>query len=221
MSLPIVGAVANVLTGPVGSVLSGVFGGVAEKVLQAPAKLFKGVGKAFKRLFGRKKRRKHQCQPRPQPFGLPQAVQQNWMLKGIGNQLSKITDQLGQISNQLSKLFGGANAPFQPQQLGQVAQNLFSQLAKCFPQSPAAPAAAPASSYSAPASSLGSSVEAGGAKIDGMMKQAEQLMLSENKADQLKGQKMMQDAQNMFSMLSNLIKAMGDMQRSAIQNMRA
>ncbi len=68
--------------------------------------------------------------------------------------------------------------------------------------------------------SASDSVSAGGAKIDGMMKEAERLMQSDNKADQLKGQKMMQDAQNMFSMLSNLIKAQGDMQKAAIQNMR-
>jgi hypothetical protein len=120
----------------------------------------------------------------------------------------------------VSKLYGGTNLPVQPQQPGQVARSLFGQLATCFPQALAAPAPS-SSSSAAPSSSLSSSVEAGGAKIDGMMKQAEQLMLSENKADQLKGQKMMQDAQNLFSMLSNLIKAMGDMQKTAIQNMRA
>ena len=66
----------------------------------------------------------------------------------------------------------------------------------------------------------GSSVASEGGKIDGMMADAKKLMLSDKKEDQLKGQEMMQNAQNMFNMLSQLIKAQGDMAKAAIQNMR-
>jgi hypothetical protein len=65
-----------------------------------------------------------------------------------------------------------------------------------------------------------SSVASEGGKIDGMMADAKKLMLSDKKEDQLKGQEMLQNAQNMFNMLSQLIKAQGDMAKAAIQNMR-
>ena len=50
--------------------------------------------------------------------------------------------------------------------------------------------------------------------------EAKKLMLSDSKEDQLKGQEMMQNAQNIFNMLSQLIRAQGDMAKAAIQNMR-
>ncbi|MCW5964411.1 MAG: hypothetical protein KIT83_10260 [Bryobacterales bacterium] len=56
----------------------------------------------------------------------------------------------------------------------------------------------------------------GGGNIDSMMSQAEGLLRSDKMEDQLKGQKMMQQALRMFELLSKLIEKQGEMQSKAI-----
>ena len=55
-----------------------------------------------------------------------------------------------------------------------------------------------------------------GGGIDSMMSQAEGLLRSDSMEDQLKGQKMMQQALRMFELLSKLIEKQGEMQSKAI-----
>lgn len=56
----------------------------------------------------------------------------------------------------------------------------------------------------------------GGGNIDSMMSQAEKLLRSDKMEDQLKGQKMMQQAMRMFELLSKLIEKQSEMQSKAI-----
>ncbi|MFN0171781.1 MAG: hypothetical protein ACKV22_35665 [Bryobacteraceae bacterium] len=216
--------------------------GMIGGLISGPANLIGGIGKAFGKLFGRKKKKpRHQCPQRPMPFQPPFAGMQQ-TLQGIGNKLGQITDQLGKLVQGLQQglqgmgqgagqggAAGGAQGPMGMQQIVQMLQDMIGKLTG---QGGAvggaqgggslAPSTGAGGGSSAGGVSGGNadSIGAAGSKIDGMMKSAEQLMLSENKADQLKGQKMMQDAQNMFQMMSNLIKTQGDMQKAAIQNMR-
>jgi len=250
MPLPLIGVAAKVLAGPVGSVLGSVFGGVtgsgglgqvAGALLSGPENLFKGIGKAFGKLFGRKRKKPAmRCPARPQPFR-PPLTRLHEQFKGINDQLGKIGDKLGKLLEGLNKQIpaspGGqpgappaGGFPAQPltaglQQALHTLQDLLGKLTgKQWGDPHIRPGQSPGGAVSLNPQPLppapGDSVAAAGNKIDGMMKQAEQLMMSDNKADQLKGQKMMQDAQNLFQMMSNLLKAQADMQKAAIQNMR-
>jgi hypothetical protein len=57
-----------------------------------------------------------------------------------------------------------------------------------------------------------------GSQVDSLQQQAEQLMSSPNPADQAQGQMMMEQAQEMFNALSQMMKTMSDMAEKAIQN---
>lgn len=57
-------------------------------------------------------------------------------------------------------------------------------------------------------------------KIDEMMSKAKELAGKDDKKSQLEAQELMQNAQNMFTLFSNLIKAQGEMARTAFQNIR-
>ena len=84
----------------------------------------------------------------------------------------------------------------------------------------------PASRLSSPVNlgvegqNLDSNIERVGGKAQSLMDQAQALANSDNPADQMKAQRMMQQAQRMIEFMSGLIKIIGDMQKSAIQNMR-
>jgi hypothetical protein len=212
--------------------------------MQGPANLIKGIGGAFKKLFGRKKKKKaHQCPPRPQCFK-PPCMNPHQQMQGIQNQLGKITQQLSQLVEKFGQMTGQQGGAGQAQGggmgVGDVVKALQDLLGKLTGAQGGAQGASSAASqggfsaaealggqatgtgFSTGASSSGgaSSVASEGGKIDGMMADAKKLMLSDKKEDQLKGQEMMQNAQNMFNMLSQLIKAQGDMAKAAIQNMR-
>ncbi len=239
MPLPLIGVAAKVLAGPVGSVLGSVFSGVAGggglgqvagALLSGPEKLFPGIGKAFGKLFGRKRKKPQmRCPARPQPFRPP--------LTGLREQFQGINDQLGKIGEKLGKLLEGLNTPTSAgggvpansppglQPTPQLLQDVLGKLTGKQWGDPHVgtgqhPGGAVGFDPQPDPPRPGDSVAAAGNKIDGMMKQAEQLMMSDSKADQLKGQKMMQDAQNLFQMMSNLLKAQADMQKAVIQNMR-
>jgi hypothetical protein len=262
MPLPLIGVAAKVLAGPVGSVLGSVFSGVAGSgglgqvagtLLSGPEKLFKGIGKAFGKLFGRKRKKPQmRCPARPQPFRPPLA-RLHEQFKGINDQLGKLGEKLGKLLeglnqpagnkfdnlgiqdlmstvNQSEELAQGTGVPANPmtaglQQALQALPDLLGKLTGTQWGDPhvgagQSPGGAVGFDPQPDPPVPGDSVAAAGNRIDGMMKQAEQLMMSDNKADQLKGQKMMQDAQNMFQMMSNLLKAQADMQKAVIQNMR-
>ncbi|MCU0227593.1 MAG: hypothetical protein MUF01_08125 [Bryobacterales bacterium] len=56
----------------------------------------------------------------------------------------------------------------------------------------------------------------GGGNLDSMMSQAEKLLRSDKMEDQIKGQKMMQQAMRMFELISKLIEKQSEMQSKAI-----
>ena len=217
-----------------GAGAAGGIGDILGGVLQGPAKLMEGIGGAFKKLFGRKKKKKaHKCPPRPQPFNNP-CMNPQGQMQGIQNQLGQITQQLSQLVQKFGQMTGQQGAQQGGQMgIGDVVKSLQDLLGKLTGQQGGAQGASSAASqggFSAAsalggqASSLGvgnsSSLSSEGGKIDGMMSEAKKLMLSDKKEDQLKGQEMMQNAQNMFNMISQFIKAQGDMAKAAIQNMR-
>ena len=229
MPLPLLGAAASVFAGPIGGVLSSVLGGVlggggagevAGGLLKGPANLFQGIGGAFKKLFGRKRRsRSHRCPQRPQPFKPPFPNPQA-QLKTIQDQLGQINDLLSQLSGKLDQMAKQqADAKAQSETAVREAANSQPQ-APVQVQTASTPAPAPAEtpqtqpppSEAAPAvaavatAAVAAVVEAvipeGLAKIDWMFGEAKRLMLDELTENQLKGQVMYTNASSMFSMIS-------------------
>jgi hypothetical protein len=232
MPLPLIGAAASVFAGPIGGVLSSVLGGVmggggAGEVASGAANLFQGIGGAFKKLFGRKRRRKaHHCPPRPQPFQRPNPNAQA-QLATIQNQLSQINDLLGQLSSKLDQMAkqqaeaAAAKAaqqaqvqlptpqpqPEAPPAAAAPAPAIATppEAAQAAPATSSQPAEAPATAVAAVAQAAAAVVEAvmpeGLAKIDWMFTEAKKLMLDELQENQLKGQVMYTNASNMFSMI--------------------
>jgi hypothetical protein len=214
---------------------AGAAGGIGDLIggaLQGPMNLLQGIGGAFKKLFGRKKKKSHKCPPRPQPFK-PPCMNPSQQFQGIQNQLGQITQQLSQLVEKFGQMTGQQGAQQGGQMgIGDVVKSLQDLLGKLTGQQGGAQGASSSGGGFSAAAALGgqasgtgfstggSSVASEGGKIDGMMSEAKKLMSSDKKEDQLKGQEMMQNAQNMFNMLSQLIKAQGDMAKAAIQNMR-
>jgi hypothetical protein len=231
MPLPLIGAAASVFAGPIGGVLSSVLGGVmgaggAGEAASGAANLFQGIGGAFKKLFGRKRRRRaHHCPPRPQPFQRPNPNAQT-QLATIQNQLSQINDLLGQLSSKLDQMAkqqaeaAAAKAAQQaqvqlptpqpqpeapPAAAAPAPAVATPQTTPAAPAAPSQPAEAPAAAVAAVAQAAAAVVEAvmpeGLAKIDWMFTEAKKLMLDELQENQLKGQVMYTNASNMFSMI--------------------
>lgn len=202
--------IAKVVTGPVGSVVTGILnkvgvGGISP-VFTNPLQLAGAIQGAFQSLFQRERASEEvEAPPRPLPFRPPTNASFS-QLPVIGDVLRQALARLTSLSNG-----GAAGVSALPGALDQVLKQL-PQLASSLA---GLPSAAPS-----PSASASSSLAASGGKVDSMMKEAERLMLSENKADQLRGQRMMMDAQNLFQMLSQLLKAQSDMQRAAIGNLR-
>jgi hypothetical protein len=95
----------------------------------------------------------------------------------------------------------------------------------------AASGGAASSGASAPSgASEGASASNGGSEIlsseskwgniDSMMAEAEKLAMSKNPSDQLKAQKMMQQAQQMFQTISKMLQQLSEMFRTAIGNVK-
>ncbi|MEZ5403563.1 MAG: hypothetical protein R2729_28040 [Bryobacteraceae bacterium] len=81
------------------------------------------------------------------------------------------------------------------------------------------------SSSAAPATSAGGkseilSSESQWGNIDSMMAEAEKLAMSKNPSDQLKAQKLMQQAQQMFQTISKLLSQLSEMFKTAMGNIR-
>ncbi|MEZ5403561.1 MAG: hypothetical protein R2729_28030 [Bryobacteraceae bacterium] len=80
---------------------------------------------------------------------------------------------------------------------------------------------ASAQASSSPASSSGIlSSESQWGNIDSMMAEAEKLAMSKNPSDQLKAQKLMQQAQQMFQTISKLLSQLADMFKTAMGNVK-
>ncbi|MEZ5356685.1 MAG: hypothetical protein R2762_28950 [Bryobacteraceae bacterium] len=80
-----------------------------------------------------------------------------------------------------------------------------------------------AGSATGPASSGGGvpiSDSSGWGSIDTMMAQAEKLAMSDKPSDQLKAQKLMMQARQMFETVSKLLQQMAEMAKTAISNIR-
>lgn len=60
-------------------------------------------------------------------------------------------------------------------------------------------------------------IDSSGSKIDSLMGQAEKLMASDKMSDQLKGQRLMQQAMRLFEMISKMLEQRSQMQAKAIQ----
>lgn len=82
-----------------------------------------------------------------------------------------------------------------------------------------ASAAAPAASTSSSGGggAIDNMINSAGSKIDNLMGQAEKLMASDKMSDQLKGQRMMQQAMRLFEMISKMLEQRSQMQAKAIQ----
>ena len=63
-------------------------------------------------------------------------------------------------------------------------------------------------------------IDKAGSKIDSMMGEAEKLMASDKMQDQLKGQRMMQQAMRMFEMISKMLEKRSELAGKAIQATR-
>lgn len=198
-------SVAKVVTAPVKAVAKAI--PVVANLPGSPLQVAGAIHGTFEKLFNRSSQNGQvEVAPQPVPFQLPPATA-NPSLSGVQGVLSQTLQQLyGLISPGAlpPSITGGS--------FDQVLGNLQQVLGTL----------GGTGSGNANGASLAnpSSFASGAGKVDNLMKEAERLLLSDNKADQLRGQRMMQDAQNLFQMLSQLLKAQADMQRAAISNMR-
>lgn len=149
-----------------------------------------------------------------------------------GNPLNAITGVLKQLSEMLSKTLGNAGGAIQgaTKNLSGVMGSIGGAvsgggLGSSSPIGTMGGAGSGSVSGSSNFTSTGGSGSAGGGGgaapmsgggIDSMMSQAEGLLRSDSMEDQLKGQKMMQQALRMFELLSKLIEKQGEMQSKAI-----
>lgn len=211
--------VGSLLPSNLGNIVGGILGGIGGsspigQIAGGIGKAISGIGKAFKKLFGRKKKRRHhQCHPQPQPFSNPCAnpninVNQYNPLQNLAGLPAQLNQVSQQIQNVLSQLTGSI-----PTQLGQAAAAGAGLTGSIPTQLGNLTGASQASS-----SGVSMSESSSWGKIDSMMAEAEKLMLSDKKEDQLKGQKMMNQATQMFQAISAMLKAAQDMAQTAIRN---
>jgi hypothetical protein len=208
--LPVAAIAAKMLAPTVGSVVGSIVGEISQKLTggltgaaggQSPFEVLGNIGKAFEKLFGKKRRqRPHRCQPLPQPFspgpGFP-----------LANPLGTLKDSLGLLQSLMPNLqkvlsmFPGNQGTGTPNFPG-------STPGQSFPTTPSVPGH--------------SGSEGGYGRIDSLMNQAEAILNNPNasEADKLRAQRMMSDAQNLFQMFSKLIQQQSEMMRTAIQNIR-
>ncbi len=198
MTLPLGGVARGVLAGPIGAVVDSVLGTPARPsvsaIVEGPVKIAAEISQAFGPLFEQSRSdTPTKCPQRPVPFGALQVVSSQ--IEAVG---AKIADAAGKLGPLLESVCSS-----QILQPVQAAQNLLSSLANVQP-------------FVGPVAGSFDSIAEVGARIDRMMKEAEQLVLSEKKEDQLKGLRMLQDSLGMCNMMAQVIKAQARMQRSLI-----
>lgn len=200
MTVPSGGVARSVLAGPIGAVVNSVLGAPARPsasaIVEGPVKIAAQISQAFGPLFEQNRAETPgKCPPRPVPFLAPATI-----LPQMEAMDAKITEVAGKLAPVLD-----AACSSQGSQPLKAAQQLLSSLTNLQP-------------FVGPVAGSFETIAAIGARIDRMLKESEQLVLSEKKEDQLKGLRMLQDSLGMCNTISQVIKAQARMQRSLISD---
>ena len=220
---PIQAIQKNFVVGLLGAGPGGIVAGLLANVGQGGIPGLKGMLDGLKNLFGKAGGQAAAgISPLPMPFST-----NNVSLSITMNPVGALQQAAPGASTQDGPAAQAAN-PFQ--QLTAALQKLIQALGGQSPSGAAGvaaggPASGPASGPgAAPAASepggLDAMIDKAGSKIDSMMGQAEKLMASDKMQDQLKGQRMMQQAMRMFEMISKMLEKRSELAGKAIQATR-